>query len=106
MLCGKGILYCPNKLVKNKLLRNRLKKSKTPPSQYIVDLVETSSASDEGEEGKPLDPGDESELEDEAAKYHNPDWALLRLRKGVRKEAPLSPVFCKQCRRPGNKENI
>jgi len=29
--------------------------------------------------------------EDEAAKYHNPDWALLRLRKGVRKEAPLSP---------------
>lgn len=37
------------------------KSSKPPPSQCIVDLLETSSDPEEDEEGEPLDPGDESE---------------------------------------------
>ena len=61
--------------------------------------METSSTSDGNKEVEPLDPGDASELEEEAAKYHNPDCSSfnnlhLSLRKGTRKaETPQSRIL-------------
>ena len=66
------------------------KESKTPPSQDIVDSVESSSTSND-EDGEPLDTRDEYELEEEAAKY--PDLSPLlqpppKPKKGEKKRRP------------------